>query len=96
MASGKAAATVTASTEREDEGAVVLLSIDWSPLDNTSTDREEEDTVVLLSFVYGSHWTIHYLLHPIYDTIVSTNCTNIYIYIYKYIIHITISNQHYY
>jgi len=32
---GKAAATVTASTEREEEGAVVLVSFVWFPLDNT-------------------------------------------------------------
>ena len=32
---GKATAIVTASTERKEEGAVVLLSFVWFPLDNT-------------------------------------------------------------
>jgi len=32
---GKATATVTTSTEREEEGTVVLLSFLWFPLDNT-------------------------------------------------------------
>ena len=32
---GETTATVTASAEREEEGAVVLVSFVWFPLDNT-------------------------------------------------------------